>query len=118
MAVLAETLDLDLAIRFWDGSKVPLEQNVRSSFEVVIDNPGVLSSLIRRPTPDNLKRQYAEGALRLNGGDSLDLIHTAESNQGIRRLSQLPKWRTLRAEGLGDAFIEYMWGWAGFVQEA
>jgi cyclopropane-fatty-acyl-phospholipid synthase len=70
---------------------------VRSPFELVIDNPGVLSSLIRRPTPDNLMRQYAEGALRLEGGDPLAFVATAESNRGIRRLSQVPKWRTLRA---------------------
>ena len=97
IAILADTLDLDLAIRLWDGSKAPLGKNVRSPFEVIIDNPGVLSSLIRRPTPDNLMRQYAEGSLRLEGGDPLDFIATAESNRGIRRLSQLPKWRTLRA---------------------
>ena len=35
------------------------------------------------------------------------------------RMAQTPVSREhLRAEGLGEAFIEYMSGWAGFVQEA
>jgi cyclopropane-fatty-acyl-phospholipid synthase len=97
VGVLAETLDLDLSIRLWDGSRIPLGRNVRSPFEIVVENAGVLSSLIRRPTPGNLMLHYADGSLRLEGGDPLDFISAAESNRGIRRLSQLPKWRTLRA---------------------
>ena len=97
LRIIAETLDLDLSIRLWDGSRIPLGQNIRSPFEIVVESPGVLSSLIRRPTADNLMLHYAEGSLRLEGGDPLEFIATAESNRGVRNLSQLPRWRTLRA---------------------
>ena len=97
VSIFAETLDLDLSVALWDGSTIPLGREVQSSYRIVIENAGVLSSLIRRPTLDNLALHYARGSLTIEGGDLLGFIRAAESGRGFKKLRRMPKWRTLRA---------------------
>ena len=96
-AILADTLDLNVSVRLWDGSRVPLGKAVDSPFEIVLENAAVLSSLIRRPTRDNLLLHYANGTLAIEGGDPLGFIIAAESGRGFKKLRRLPKWQTIRA---------------------
>jgi len=94
---LGEGLDLDLAVRLWDGSLVPLGPSVSSGYEVVIVGPHVLSSLIRRPTRDNLLLHYANGNLRIEGGDTMGFIAAANLGLGFKKLRQTSKAAVLRA---------------------
>jgi cyclopropane-fatty-acyl-phospholipid synthase len=96
-SLLAETLDLDVSIRLWDGTRIPLGQELRSSYEIVIENAAVLSSLIRRPTRDNLLLHYANGALVIEGGDPRGFIVATGSGRGFKKLRRIPRWRALRA---------------------
>ncbi len=96
-SIVAETLDLDVSVRLWDGTRVPLGSDVRSPYEIVIENAAVLSSLLRRPTRDNLFIHYATGALSIEGGDPLGFIIAARSGRDFKKLRRIPRWRALRA---------------------
>jgi cyclopropane-fatty-acyl-phospholipid synthase len=96
-SILAESIDLDVSIRLWDGTRVPLGKDVRSSYEIGVENAAVLSSLIRRPTPDNLLLHYAKGALAIEGGDPRGFIVAVASGRGFKKLRRIPRWRALRA---------------------
>ena len=47
---LGAKLDLDASLRLWDGSRTPLGANVTGPFEISIAGPGVIGSLLRRPS--------------------------------------------------------------------
>lgn len=96
-SIIAETLDLDVSVRLWDGTRVPLGRDVRSPYEIVVESAAVLSSLVRRPTRDNLLLHYANGGLTIEGGDPLGFILAAESGRGFKKLRRIPKWQTFRA---------------------
>jgi len=72
-AELAAKLDLDASLRLWDGSLTPLGSHVTGPFELSIAGPGVIGSLLRRPTLDNFIRHYVEKGIDFSGGTLIDL---------------------------------------------
>jgi len=52
-----------ISIRLWDGTKVPLGRKVDPELFLSISGPGVIGSLLRRPTSGNLLRHYSRGTL-------------------------------------------------------
>lgn len=72
-AEAAKALDLDASVRLWDGTRVPLGQNVTGPLEIVINSPGVIGSLLRWPTLETVIRRYVEKELDLAGGTLIDL---------------------------------------------
>ncbi len=86
---LAERLDTRVSVRLWDGTVVPLGGGVEAGLCVSIKGPGVIGALLRRPTPDNLLRQYARGHIDIEGADVLTFLETARvrnSRQKARRV--------------------------------
>ena len=69
---LAETADAQVSIRLWDGSYIPLGDNASEQWNISIKGPEVLGAILRRPTLENLLRQYASGGIDFNGGDLID----------------------------------------------
>lgn len=69
---LARQLDLDASVRLWDGSINPLGRNVSSALELRIRDPGVIGSLLRRPTLDNLIRHYVDKGIDYGGGTLIE----------------------------------------------
>jgi cyclopropane-fatty-acyl-phospholipid synthase len=69
---LAETADANISIRLWDGSYIPLGDNATEQWNISIQGPEVLGAILRRPTLENLLRQYASGGIDFNGGDLID----------------------------------------------
>ncbi len=88
---LARHLDLDLSVRLWDGSLVPLGRDVASGFVISIASPGVISSLLRRPTLDRLIRYYAHGHIGFEGGTLIDLGAQLGKDENRRRLKRVNK---------------------------
>lgn len=93
---LARHLDLDVSVRLWDGTLVPLGTHVESPLAITIGSPGVISSLLRRPTLDRLIRHYAHGHIGFEGGTLIDLGRRLDGGAGAgKRLKGLSKTRLL-----------------------
>jgi cyclopropane-fatty-acyl-phospholipid synthase len=81
-AELAAKLDLNASLKLWDGSRTPLGGDVTGPLEISIASPGVIGSLLRRPTLDNFIRQYVKKGIDFSGGTLIDL--GSELNRGGR----------------------------------
>jgi cyclopropane-fatty-acyl-phospholipid synthase len=89
IADTAKALDLDVSVRLWDGSVTPLGASVTSPLEISIANPGVVGTLLRWPTLDNLLRCYIDKDIDFTGGTLIDFGQQFNRNG-----------RTLRAKDL------------------
>jgi cyclopropane-fatty-acyl-phospholipid synthase len=98
---VAEHSDMPVAVRLWDGSLVPLGK-AESPSVVAIRSPGVIGALVRRPTLENLLRQYAIGGVEFEGGD---LIEFADA---IRGPGRRPKARHLSKRLLLGAVLPFL----------
>ena len=89
---IADEMDLQLTVRLWNGEVVPLGKNVSPNLEVVLSDPGVIGSLIRRPTAENLLNLYATGKIDLSGGNLIEFREAVRmpgsSRQRIKSLSK------------------------------
>ena len=94
---LAAKLDSPISVRLWDGSEVPLGRSVRSNLAVSISGPGVIGSLMRRPTPDNLLRHYARRQVDFHGTDLYTFIDTARVRNSRQKSRSVPKTLLARA---------------------
>ena len=100
---LAETADANISVRLWDGSSIPLGDNATEQWNISIKGPEVLGAILRRPTLENLLRQYASGNIAFNGGDLIDFYEVLRSRgartQGVSSSQikkRLNKWYLLR----------------------
>ena len=92
----AQALDVPISVRLWDGSMVPLGRAVHPDKFVSLSGPGVIGSLLRRPTVDNLLRQYATGQIDFHGGDLMSFFDAARVRNSRERARRLPKWDVAR----------------------
>src|SRR6476660_399325 len=86
---LAELLNAKFSVRLWDGSLVPLGNEVKAHLTVAIQGPGVIGSLLRWPTLDNLVRHYATGQIEIQGGDLIEFFEAARVPKSRQRMKQL-----------------------------
>ncbi|HZA02427.1 MAG TPA: cyclopropane-fatty-acyl-phospholipid synthase family protein [Hyphomicrobiaceae bacterium] len=70
--LLAAKVDLDASVRLWDGSVLPLGNDPTGPFAISIAGPGVIGSLLRRPSLDNLIRHYIDKRIDFTGGTIID----------------------------------------------
>lgn len=95
---IARHLDIDARVKLWDGSEVPLGKSASGPLRVTISSPGVVASLLKRPTLDRVIRHYAHGEIGLEGGTLIDLgrsISGEGAGQQLRPLSKLGLVRKL-----------------------
>jgi cyclopropane-fatty-acyl-phospholipid synthase len=88
---VAELLDAPFSIRLWDGTLVPMGSQADPELYISVSGPGVIASLLRRPTPDNLARHYALKHIDFHGADIhafLSRIRVRNSRQRIGRLKK------------------------------
>ncbi|MGH6814527.1 MAG: class I SAM-dependent methyltransferase [Hyphomicrobiaceae bacterium] len=93
---VAGVLDLDVSVRLWDGSLVPLGRAVASPLTLTIADPGVIAGLVRRPTLDRLIRSYAHGRIGIEGGTLIDLGLTTGSEEARARFKRFSLRRLIR----------------------
>ncbi len=92
---LGRHLGIAASVRLWDGTTVPLGSGGSNGVAISIAEPGVIASLVRRPTLDRLIRHYALGHIDIERGTLIDL-GTQLSDGGTRkRLKQVNKARLL-----------------------
>lgn len=84
---LAVQINNRVSVRLWDGTLVPLGTDVDPELVLSISGPGVIGSLLRRPTSDNLLRHYALGHIDFHGAD----IHTFLEALTVRNSRQRAK---------------------------
>ena len=89
---IAEPLDLNVSVRLWNGEVIPLGANADGKYIISLSGPGVIGSLLRRPTLEMLVRLYASGHIDLVGGDLMEFSEALKTRQSNReRLKQISK---------------------------
>ncbi len=107
VGLVREALDGHFSIRLWDGSLEPLGRDVVPGLAVRINSPGVIPSLLRRPTLDRVIRHYAHGRIDIEGGTLIDiggpLAGAGGSRRRLRRIDKMALakalWPLLLARG-------------------
>lgn len=92
-AEVAESANIDASLRLWDGSLVPLGQNVETDLALKISSPGVIASMLRWPTLDRMIQHYARGDIDLENGTLLDFGNKVSSREVRHGMKQLPKFK-------------------------
>ena len=97
VALLRTAIDAPVAVRLWDGGIEPLGTTAATGPVIAIHTPGVLPSLIRRPSLDRLIRHYAHGRIDVEGGTLVDLAHAFGERSLGRSLGRLDRPALARA---------------------
>ena len=95
---LAPQLDLDIAIRLWDGEALPLGRHCSGDLALALRDPVAITRLLRRPRLTTLVELFAEGKLDIEGGTLLDLAarQGGGSSRGLlKKVSKLAAARAL-----------------------
>ena len=93
IGMIREALDGHFSVRLWDGSLEPLGRDVVPGLAIRINSPGVIPSLLRRPTLDRVIRHYAHGRIDIEGGTLIDIGAPLTAAGGSRkRLRRIDKW--------------------------
>jgi cyclopropane-fatty-acyl-phospholipid synthase len=93
---IADNVDARFSVRLWDGTMIPLGRNVDPQFFVSISGPGVIGSILRRPTLENILRHYAAGQIDFQGGDLIAFGEAVRAQPAKGRLKRLSKSLLLR----------------------
>ncbi len=78
---LAAVADIPFSLRLWDGTIVPLGHDAPADRYFSIGGPGVLGSLLRRPSLDNLFRHYVSGHIDVHGSDLIACLDVARAKK-------------------------------------
>lgn len=90
--------NVPLTLRLWDGSMESLSDTPAGGPALQINSPGVLPSLLRRPSLDRAIRHYAHGRIDIEGGTWVDLGLPFALDNGVRRrVRRVPKLALVRA---------------------
>jgi cyclopropane-fatty-acyl-phospholipid synthase len=108
---LGEKLDLDAHVRLWDGSRTPLGRNAAGPFELSIAGPGVIGSMLRRPTLDTLIRHYIDKRLDFTGGTLIDFA------AGLSRNGRSVKVKGLEALKIAGRLAPFLFTPADAVRD-
>ena len=88
---LGELLETRISVRLWDGTTIPLGSSVEPDLALTIKSPGVISSLLRKPTPDNLLRHYARGHIDYDGADLVRFFEIARVRNSRNKAKKVRK---------------------------
>ena len=93
---LRQALNAPISVRLWDGSLHPLGEGGESGPAITIAGPGIIASILRRPTLDRLIQHYAHGQIGLEGGTIIDLGERLENGGRRAGFGDLNKARLAR----------------------
>lgn len=92
---VASVLNIPLAVCLWDGGRVALGEVDTATPSISIQSPGVIASLLKRPTLENLIMQYAVGNIALHGVDMLTCLQAVRDRAKKKDVKRLNKTRLL-----------------------
>lgn len=94
---LALRLNGRASIRLWDGTMVPLGENVDPNLFISCSGPGVIGSMLRWPTPANLLRHFSRGEIGFHGADLHTIIEALRDRDAEKRGEEISKLSFARA---------------------
>ena len=94
---LGARLELDLAVRLWDGVAVPLGPRWSGDLALAINDPLAITRLLRRPRTATLFDLMAEGRIDLEGGSLLDFADRIGTRRTRGLLKQINTFAAVRA---------------------
>jgi len=97
IADLGRHMDLDLAVRLWDGEAVPLGPKWSGDLALTISDPGAITRLLRRPKAPTLFDLLAEGKLDIEGGTLIDVADRIGDKRTRGLLKKINKLHAFRA---------------------
>ncbi len=83
--LVREKVDAHFSLKLWDGSVEPLGTSPQHGLVLHIASPGVISSLLHRPSLDRLIRHYAKGRIDVEGGSMIEIAEPIAHNREYRR---------------------------------
>lgn len=86
---IASVIELPLTVRLWDGRTVPLGPEPIGT--VTIASAGVVASLLKKPSLENIIAHYALGHIAIAGGDLMtlgDAVRSRVKKADLRRLGK------------------------------
>lgn len=102
VADLAPHLNMDLALRLWDGVPLPLGPHWSGDLAFAIHSPGALTRLLRSPRLQTLVELIVEDLVAIEGGTLLDLAARRQA-RGTKRL-----WKKLSKVKLARALLPFL----------
>jgi len=78
---LAKVVDIPFSLRLWDGTMVSLGHDATEHRYFSISSPGVLGSLLRRPSLENFFRHYVSGHIDVHGSDLIACLEVARAKR-------------------------------------
>lgn len=97
IADLGSKLELDLAVRLWDGHAVPLGSRWSGDLALAINDPAAITRLLRKPRTPTLFDLMAEGKIDLEGGSLLAFSDRIGTRRTRGLLKQIDKFAAFRA---------------------
>lgn len=97
IADLSRHMDLDLAVRLWDGEAVPLGPTWSGDLALTIADPSAVTRLLRRPKAPTLFDLLAEGKLDIEGGTLIDVADRIGDKRTRGLLKKINKFHAFRA---------------------
>ncbi len=104
---VADVAPVDLSVRLWEGTQLPLSPEANGSLVLSIATPAALTRLVRRPRLPTLVELIADGAVDLEGGTLLDLAARAGSGSTRALAKRLDKGLAFRT------FLPFFFGSGG-----
>jgi cyclopropane-fatty-acyl-phospholipid synthase len=89
---LVEALNSPVSLRLWDGSIHPLGHSSDPALFLSISDSGVIGSLLRRPTVENVVMHYTRGQIDFHGADLLTFIEAMRVKNSRKRARNIRKW--------------------------
>lgn len=92
---LAPLLNRKISVQLWDGTLIPLGEDCDPNYFISITGPGVLGSLMRKPSYENLLFHYANGNIKIHG-DLIDFVNLARKKRPRDRSKKVSRLRLLK----------------------
>ena len=93
---IADHINAPISLRIWTGERLPLGTDAPPEPAIVINEPGAIGALLRRPTLDRFLRLYAHGKIGFEGGTLIDLAEAFGTVDTRKRIRKLPKAMLVR----------------------
>lgn len=89
---IQEAINSRVSLRLWDGSIHPLGTEADPEMFLSISDSGVLGSLLRRPSVENVVMHYARGQIDFHGADPLTFIERLRVKNSRKRAKTINRW--------------------------